>query len=535
MLRQLRKVLTVAGAILLLAASPAFAAGNGNGHHPNDNWKHRYIPVQILGINDFHGKLNKYQEINGKTVGGAAYLAAYLKEYESRNKNTLLVHAGDAVGASPPISALLQDEPTIEILNELGFDVGTVGNHEFDEGVQEMLRLINGVYNEKTGYFEGASFPYTVANVVDSDTGDPILPPYVIKKVNGMPIGFIGVVTTQTPKIVTPGGTAGVTFLDEAASINKAAAELEDQGVEAIVVLAHVSASSDMDGTNPGGQATEIAKKIDDEVDVIFAGHNNHYTNTVVDGKLIMETYSYGTSIADVDLKIDPRTKDVAAMEGQIILTAHEGIQPDPEIKQMVENYKEQSAELVNRVVGHAAENLSIAASGIGESELGDLIADSHRAAMGSDFAFMNEGGIRQDVLKQGEITWGELYTIQPFGNQLIQKTFTGAQIKAILEQQSKAISMLQVSGLHYTWDPSKPVGERVVSLTFPDGTKIDPNEEYTVAANGFLAAGGDGYSVFAEGTNVVQGPIDLEATVDYIEAMSEPISQDIEGRITVK
>ncbi|HET7579283.1 MAG TPA: 5'-nucleotidase C-terminal domain-containing protein [Bacillales bacterium] len=534
MFRHFRKALpALVFSVLLMIASPAFAQGNK--HHPNDNWQHRYIPVQLLGINDFHGQLNVYRQINGKTVGGAAYMATYLKKLESQDKNTLLVNAGDSVGASPPISALLEDEPTIEILNKLGFDVGTLGNHEFDEGVDEMLRLINGGYNPKTGFFEGANFPYVCANVVDDQTGEHILPPYVIKKVNGMPIGFIGVVTTETPKIVTPGGTDGVKFLDEAQSINKAAAALEKKGVHTIVVLAHVSASSNLDGSNPGGKMTEIARKINDDVDVIFAGHNNHYTNTVVDGKLIVETYSYGTSIAAVQMKIDPKTKDVAAKQGKIILTAHEGVQPDPEIKQMVEGYEKQTEELTQRVVGTAAEDVTEEQSPAGESALGDLIADSHRAAMGSDFALMNEGGIRHN-LEAGEITWGDLFTIQPFGNELIQKTLTGAQLKALLEQQWQgAIGMLQISGFHYTWDKSAPAGDKVVKITFPDGTPIDMNKSYTVVANAFLAEGGDGYTVFKQGTHPVYGPIDLEATVDYIEAQPQPISQSIEGRIQVQ
>lgn len=534
MLRYLRKALPAfILSFLLVAVSPVFAQGKG--HHPNDNWKHRYKTVQILGINDFHGQLNVYRQIDGKTVGGAAYMAAYLKKYESQNKNTLLVHAGDSVGASPPISALLQDEPTIEILNKLGFDVGTLGNHEFDEGVDEMLRLIYGGYNPKTGYFAGADFPYVCANVVDEDTGKPILPPYVIKKANGMPIGFIGIVTTETPSIVTPGGTDGVKFLDEVDSINRAAADLEKKGVHTIVVLAHESSSSERDGSNPGGVMAQIAPKLNDDVDVIFAGHNNHYTNTVVDGKLIVQTQSFGTGIARVNLKIDPKTKDVAEKQGQIIPTDHDGIQPDSEIKRMVEGYEKETDELTQRVVGTSATDITREQTPAGESALGDLIADSHRASMGSDFALMNQGGIRND-LGAGDITWGDLFTIQPFGNELLRKTLTGAQLKALLEQQWQgAKGMLQISGFHYTWDKNAPAGDKVVSLTLPDGTPIDMNKSYTVTANAFLAEGGDGYTVFKEGTDPVQGPIDLEATVNYVEKQPQPISQSIDGRIQVK
>lgn len=206
---------------LILAGTPVL----GVQAEGNTNYQHRYIPVQLLGINDFHGQINVTRKVDGKTVGGAAYLSAYLKKYEKQNKNTLMVHAGDVVGASAPTSALLQDEPTIEIFNEIGFDVGTVGNHEFDEGVKEMKRLINGGKHPKTGDFEGANFPYTAANVVNKKTGEHVLPPYVIKKVNGMPIGFIGVVTTTTPSIVVPSAVENVKFIDEAKAVNQAGTE----------------------------------------------------------------------------------------------------------------------------------------------------------------------------------------------------------------------------------------------------------------------------------------------------------------------
>ncbi|HET7579284.1 MAG TPA: 5'-nucleotidase C-terminal domain-containing protein [Bacillales bacterium] len=521
-------------ALLLFAASPAFAAGNS--HHPNDNWQHRYIPVQLLGINDFHGQLNVYRTVNGEKVGGAAYLAAYLKKYESRNKNTLLVHAGDAVGASPPVSALLEDQPTIEFLNKMGFDVGTVGNHEFDEGVQEMLRLINGGYSPKTGDFAGANFPYVCANVVDAKTGKHILPPYVIKKVNGMPIGFIGVVTTITPSIVTPSGTKGVKFLDEATAINKATAELEKKGVHAIVVLAHVSSFSWHDGTHASGKMVDIAPKINDDVDVVFAGHSHSYTNTVVDGKLIVQAYSYGTAFSDVDVKIDPKTKDIVSKQAKIITTYHDGVQPDPEIKQLVEHYEKKVAPLVNRVVGTAAEPITEEESPAGESALGDLVADSQRAEMGSDFAFMNGGGIRAD-LDQGQITWGELYTILPFNDQLVKMTLTGSQIKQLLEQQWSGSypKILQISGLHYTWDKGAPVGDKVVSITLLDGTPLQMDKTYTATVNTFIASGGDGFTVLKQGKNKVIGPTDLDAMVNYVKSLPQPISQDIEGRIQVQ
>ncbi|MBM7553448.1 bifunctional metallophosphatase/5'-nucleotidase [Thalassobacillus pellis] len=521
---------------LLLASSLFTSSVSAHPDNSNDNYKNRYIPVQLLGINDFHGQLDVYRTIGDRKAGGAEYLAAYLNKYEQTNKNTLIVHAGDVVGASSPVSSLLQDEPTIEILNEIGFDVGTLGNHEFDEGVDEMLRLINGGEHPKTGYFEGANFPYTAANVVDKETGDPILPPYVIKKVNGMPIGFIGVVTTETKNIVLPSGIEGVKFTDEATAINKAVEELKAKGVEAIVTLAHVPSHSDQDGSNASGEVVEFAPQIDDEVDVIFGGHNHSYTNTMVDGKLIVQSYSYGTAFSDVDLMIDPKTKDIVSQEASIVTTYHDRIEPDPTVKNMVEKYSKDIEDLVNQVIAKAAEPITTDADVSGESSLGNLVADSQRAAMGTDFAFMNPGGIRAS-LDEGPITWGELYTMLPFGNNLVKMTLTGEQIKAVLEQQwaGEYPRILQVSGLHYTWDESAPAGEKIVSMTDSNGNPINSQQQYTVTVNNFIATGGDGFTVLKEGTNQVTGPLALDAMIDYLEQQDAPVTAPEVDRIDVQ
>jgi 5'-nucleotidase len=520
----------------MIASGNVFAAGKAGDEEKQlkaDAYQHRYIDVQLLGINDFHGQLDVTRNVGGRAVGRADYLAAYLKQRERENKHTLLVHAGDAVGASSPVSALLQDEPTIEFLNNLGFDVGTLGNHEFDEGVDEMLRLIYGGTHPKTGYFSGADFPYVSANVIDKKTGKPILPPYVIKKVKGMPIGFIGVTLSDTPSIVTPSGVAGVTFTDEAEAINKAVKQLKRRGVRAIVVLAHNPGVSNKDGSNASGEIVEIAKKVDDEVDVIFAGHNHAYLNAEVDGKLLVQSYSYGTAFSDVDLKIDRRTKDVVAKKAEIVTTYQDSIKPDPEITKLINKYEEKVAPIINQVVGTAKTTISAEQNASGESALGNLIADAQRTAMKTDFAFMNPGGIRADV-EQGEVTWGELYNVQPFSNQLVKMTLTGEQIRKLLNQQwqSNQTRMLQISGLTYTWDASKPIGDKVVDIYLPNGAKLDPNAEYTVTANSFLADGGDNFTVFTEGKNREVGPVDLDALVDYIKQLPQPFDAHIEGRI---
>ncbi|MBH8599366.1 5'-nucleotidase C-terminal domain-containing protein [Thermoactinomyces sp. CICC 10523] len=492
------------------------------------------LHVQLLGINDFHGQLDKTNMVDGKPVGTAAVLAAYLKKREQENPNTLLVQAGDMVGASAPVSALLQDEPTIRILNALGFDAGTIGNHEFDEGIPEMMRLIYGGYHEKTGDFEGASFPYTCANVLDKQTHQPILPPYTIKRVKGIPIGFIGVVSRTTPSIVISDHVKDVEFIDEATAVNRWVKVLKQKGVHTIIVLAHEGGNQNRDTGKIEGPIADIARKIDPEVDVIFAGHTHTYLNGTVAGKLIVQAYSYGTAFSDVDLTIDPRSKDVTSKHGEIVTTYQEGIKPDPQVAKMVAEAEKKVGPLINQVIGKTAAAITRTQNEAGESALGNLIADAQRSAMNTDFAFMNPGGIRAD-LPAGDVTWGDLYTTQPFGNQLEKMELTGEQIKQLLNQQFQdpdRVHMLQISGLKYRWDPSRPADDRIVSMTGADGTPIDLNQTYTVTTNNFLASGGDRFTVFTGGKNVVIGPTDLDALIQYIKQLPQPFHAEIEGRI---
>ncbi|MEH6908170.1 bifunctional metallophosphatase/5'-nucleotidase [Neobacillus drentensis] len=493
----------------------------------------QFIQVQLLGINDLHGQINITRKVNGKPVGRVDYLAAYLKQREAENKNTLLVQAGDMVGASPPVSALLQDEPTIEVLNKLGFDIGTVGNHEFDEGVTELLRLIKGGAHPKTGNFAGSKFPWIAANVVNNKTGETILPPYQVMKVNGMPIGFIGVVTTETPKLVDPSGVAGLTFTDEVEAINQNVAELKRKGVKSIVVLAHIPGTSGPNGENPAGQLVDIANRVDDEVDIIFGGHNHAYMNATIDNKLVVQAYSYGTAFSDVDLEIDPKTKDIVSKRAEIVTTFQEGIKPDPEMKKMIAGYEAKVERIVNKVVGTSSEGLSARLNENGESELGDFIADAQRKALNTEIALMNPGGIRADI-DPGDITWGEIYTVQPFNNDLVKMTMTGEQIRSLLNQQWSAAhtNMLQISGLSYSWDSTKPAGQRVISTKLSDGTEMDPNKSYSVTANSFLSNGGDGFTIFTQARNKEIGPIDFEAVVHFISAQPKPFTFHIQNRI---
>ncbi|WP_082347336.1 bifunctional 2',3'-cyclic-nucleotide 2'-phosphodiesterase/3'-nucleotidase [Bacillus sp. FJAT-18017] len=500
------------------------------------------VYVQFLGINDLHGQLDYNTKVSNRAVGGIEYLAAYLKQREATNPNTLLVEAGDLIGASRPVSALLQDEPTIRFMNELGFDVGTLGNHEFDEGIDELKRIITGgshpktqQYEAKYGKYTGADFPIVAANVVEKATGNLLLEPYTIKEVNGVKIGFIGVVTTETPSIVTPSGTAGYEFTDEVEAINKYTQQLKDKGIKAIIVLAHNPGTSAADGSNPTGEAVEIAKAVDSEVDVIYGAHDHKHLNATVNGKLLVQSYSYGTAFSDVDVTIDPITQDIVAKKAEVASTFQDSITPDAAIKAKLDSYKADIAPITEQVIGQAAAPISRTANTAGESAMGNVIADSMRAATGTDFAFMNVGGVRDEIKDAGDITWGELFAVQPFGNDIVTLKITGDQVKTLLNQQwTDRARIMQISGLKYTWTNNLPNGEKVLDIYLPNGEKIDPATKYSVTVNNFMADGGDGFTVLKEGTERTTHMSDLHALVDYVKAQNEPISASIEGRIVL-
>ncbi|MGO1061071.1 bifunctional metallophosphatase/5'-nucleotidase [Planococcus sp. FY231025] len=496
----------------------------------------RGIEVQLLGVNDWHGQIDTYRKVGGQQAGGAEYLAAYLKQREAENKNTLLIHSGDMTGGSSPASSLLMDEPTVEIMNELGFDIGTLGNHEFDRGVPELMRLLDGGFHEATGDFEGADFPYVAANVVYKDSGKTLLPAYHIEKVNGMDIGFIGVVTKDIKEVVIASALENIEVTDSAQAIDGAVAELKAKGVESIVVLAHAPAASNSDGTGATGESVALANTVHDEVDIILGAHNHAYSDAIVDNKLVVQGYSYGTAFTDIDLVIDPKTKDIVQKSAEVVTTFHAGIEPDAEVKAMVDGYKATVAPLIDREVGTASEAITKSGDASGESALGNLIADSQRDAMATDFALMNPGGIRAD-LNAGPITWGELFTTQPFGNQLVSMTYTGQQLKDVLEQQFTAskTTILQVSGLSYTIDQAAPIGSKITELKDADGNAIAGDATYTVTINNFLAGGGDGFTKLTGGTSPLVGPVDLDALEAYIVKQAGPIAAPATDRINVK
>jgi 5'-nucleotidase len=562
MTRPLRTTLLVVGAAILaalLTAGPSLAAKPPK--------KEKTIDVQLLAINDFHGNLQPPAGSAGRIetpsgpvdAGGVEYLSTHLKQLEQTNPNTLIVAAGDLIGASPLISALFHDEPTIEAMNTAGLDIASVGNHEFDEGSAELLRMQNGGCHPTDGCqdgdpFAGADFQYLSANVVREDTGQTLFPAYEIRKFKDVRVAFIGMTLEATPTIVTPSGVAGLDFRDEVETVNALVPQLRAQKVEAIVVLIHEGGlPTGLYNECPGisGPIVDIVNNLDDEVDVVVSGHTHQAYNCVIDGKPVTSASSFGRLVTDIDLTLDRRTDDVASVSVNNVIVTRD-VTPDPAQTALVAKYDALAAPLANRVIGQVTADITRLANAAGESALGDVIADAQLDATDDPgfgdavVAFMNPGGIRADLTfaqsgseGDGNVTYGEAFTVQPFGNSLVTMTLTGAQIDALLEQQwdnpaPGQSRILQVSeGFSYTWDASAPVGDRVdpTSITI-DGVPIDPDASYRVTVNSFLADGGDNFTVLREGTDRLGGEVDLDALVAYFET-SSPVAPGAQDRIT--
>ncbi|HEY3268561.1 MAG TPA: 5'-nucleotidase C-terminal domain-containing protein [Armatimonadota bacterium] len=482
------------------------------------------VPVRILALNDFHGHVqaDRTVTVNGlkQPAGGAAWIASLVRRERAQRPNALLVEAGDMAGGSPPISALFQDEPTVEFLNLSGCDVGTLGNHELDEGMPEALRLWKGGVHRSSRYypkpFPGAKFPIICSNLVDARSGRTFFPPYVVKKVSGVKIAFIGAVTEELPNAVAAKSMQGIRELKPAFAINRSVKELQKWGVHAFVVLVHEGGNQERGGALTGA-IVDLVKALDKDVDVVVSAHSHQFTNARIGRVLVTQARWAGTSIARIDLTVDRGSDDIVSKSADILDVLHTNLPPDKAVEAMVAGYDKLAGPRINKVVGETA---ALAKQpGRDESGLGNLIADAQREAVGADIAFMNPGGIRAD-LPEGTVTWGQAYAVQPFGNQVVTLNLTGAQVRAVLEQQWRpdGNTMLPVSGITYTYDPAAEIGHRVTTITGPDGKPLDDAANYTVAMNSFLAGGGDGFTALKD-IAAKPGPNDLDALLAYIAA----------------
>jgi 5'-nucleotidase len=432
----------------LLPGAAAFAAAllvallglNADAEQPVPKKPERFVELQLLGVNDLHGHLEPPEP----GLGGAAWLGAWLdRTAETHRDRTIRVHAGDMVGASPLISSHFHDEPTIEATNRMAFDVGTLGNHEFDEGGAEALRLVRR-----------ARYPYIAANTVTRDGGELILPPYEIVEREGVRVGFIGVTTIDTPSFLLSEFARQFRWLDLSDSVNRWVPELRRQGVEAIVVLAHAGAFQK--GPDAAvGEIIDEAHQMDDAVDAIVAGHTHSRLNLSVDGKLVVQAFSYGVAFDRVRLTVDRRSGDVVEAAGRVLPTPHAGIEPDPEVAALVETYAERVAPLGDRVVGHLPHDLD-------KPALDQLAADAQRAFAGADIGVMNPGNTRRPDLEAGPVTYAEAFEVHAYEHPIWRLRMLGADLTAVIAEQPK----LLVSGPR----------------------ELDPDTVYTVAANGIVA-----------------------------------------------
>jgi 5'-nucleotidase len=566
----------------------ALAACGGSSSNPPDP-----VTVKVIAMNDFHGNIEVPAANNGGSVvlkdpanaagttvrsGGAAYLATLIKQLRASNANSIVVGAGDMVGASPVTSTLTHDEATVDILNQIGLEVTSVGNHEFDHGKGELQRLQNGgcyvggTVGKDTcingGVFPGASYKWLSANVVDTASGKTLFPATYVKKFGKASVGFIGLTLKGTPAVVTSTGVTGLNFLDEATTINSYAAQLKKDGVDAVVVLIHqggqttASTLNDQSCPNLSGDILPIVDALGKDVDVVVSGHTHQEYVCKRNGKLLTSTGFYGSAVTDINLTIVPGagvtglTANTVPVINDLNTTAPTGyaiLAKDATIDAAVQSYVNLAATLKNQVVGSITADIKRALLAnsstptrdeTAEGPMGDVMADVYLSGgPQADIAFINPGGVRADLIYKngGAVTYGDLLTVAPFGNTLATVDLTGAQIVRLLEQQWEAPNcsaktgangcgrMLQPSStFSYSWDASKPAGaavgsgNRVVAGSLKlNGVTMDMSKTYRVTLNSFMAPGpGDNFSVVTtSGTNVTNsGVIDIDAFVGYMK-----------------
>ncbi|RDI16888.1 5'-nucleotidase [Rhodococcus sp. AG1013] len=526
------------------------------------------VPVRLLAINDLHGSLQPPKGARAQIsrpdgpatdAGGAAYLAAYVDQLRGQAPHSLLYSVGDSWGSSPIESALFHDEPTVDLLNEMGVDAASIGTHELDEGFGELRRLQDGGCHPVDGCqfeadFTGAQFPLLAANMTFSD-GTPATLPYSVNYVDGVPVGVIGVMPSDAPSKVSVDGVAGLQFGDEIDAIDRTADSLDFLGVHAIVVLLHRGDEQATGGPNAcdvgDSPARDIATRATPKVDAIFTADSHTQYNCTVDDpagnpRPMMQAASHGRIVSVVDMSLDRATGEVDREQTQAFnqIVTHD-ITPDPRVAELVDRASTQSGEVAQRPVGAVTADITREPGTGGESPLGDLIADAQLEAArgrGAQIALTNPGGVRADLLAGDDdtVTFGDAYQVQPFANSLQVRTLTGAQLKQVLEQQFQPRddgSVLELilapsATLTYRIDRGSPIGSRIADICL-DGGPVDPDGLYRVAVNKFLADGGDGFTALRDGTEPASAGTDLDALTAYLESHS-PVAPPAPGRIAV-
>lgn len=567
-----------------------------NDHDDNDAPKteRNNQSVNILAFNDFHGNLEPPKRFieaddpndSSKTVripvGGVSYFADAIKKLRAQYPNNAVVSAGDLISASPLTSSLFLDEPTIETMNEIQIDFNAVGNHEFDRGTDELRRLQNGGCQQYTSTkpcqinpkFEGAKFNFLAANVsMKADPNKTLFPAYKVKSYGGIPVAFIGMTLKATPSIVSAAGIKDVNFHDEADTVNALIPELKKQGIEAIVVVVHEGVAPSTrfnqktcDGLS--GPLLGILDRLDPAVDVVVSGHTHqsyicdYSTKNPQKPFLLTSAGQYGTAITNIQLELDGKTGDVIKKDAKQVpvqseayssgsttvnLTdLYEKFNKTPSIEAILDQYRQAVTSISARVVGTADGVINRNTTESGESALGNLIADAQQAMaltasnQGSDFTLMNPGGVRADLLvnSSNQITFGDVFTVQPFGNSIVTLSLTGQQIRDVLEQQwsganAATVRILQPSKeFSYTYKKDNSASPRASNILVAGQPLLD-SKVYRVTVNSFLADGGDNFTVLKQGKNPVGGGQDIDALEQYV-ARHSPLTAPKTDRIKV-
>ena len=595
----MRKNLLAAASLSLVACAVLVACGGDNASPALPDALPAPFTVKVMGLNDYHGTLESPGTLglnsavpaaSRPAVGGADFMAAHVASLKKQNPLNVVVGAGDSIGASPLISSLFLDEPSVETLNRIGLEFNSVGNHEFDKGSAELLRLQNGGCKITAGAidpnscqgaavgtpvpFEGAKFKWLSANVIATATGKPLLPAYGVKTFNGVKVAFIGMTLKATPTIVTPSGVAGLEFKDEAQTVNALIPELRAAGIESIVVLVHEGGFQSgtlgdinaCEGNLAGSAIANIVKQLDNAVDLVVSGHTHAAYNCMLPnatGRTISVTSAsaFGRVLTDIDLTIDPATRDVTKVVATNRLVARDNpaIPVDAVVAKIVAGYKALVSPLANTVIGAITTDLpNSRTDGACNMPAGSLIADSQLAATqpasfgGAAVAFMNGGGVRSPGFTfassaagegPGNVTYGEAFTVQPFGNSLVTLSLSTQNIKDFLEEQfagclgQSATSTrfaLPSAGFKYTWDGAKTCGARISNVTLRSGSSTEvlvdaagvvqsPAKSYRVTVNNFMADGGDGYTTLVKGTSRIGGAQDIDALTAFLSGFKAP------------
>jgi 5'-nucleotidase len=553
------RALAVTAALVVPTALvlPALSAGAAQGSVGQSRPAPGTVELQLLNVSDFHGNLEPVS-VNNVPVGGAAALSAYFAQDRARNPNTILFTSGDAVGASPPISSFFQDAPTIEWMNGAGFDAYALGNHDFDAGLGRLQEQI-----------DQADFPYVGANLAGLEGNLSGIAPYEVLDVAGVKVAMIGLTNPEAPTLVAPGATGTIRITDPVQAAQKARAAAKREGASVFVAFGHLGVTAGT-GSEQTGPLVDFANAVTG-FDVIVGDHTDRQFEAVINGALVSENLSFGkgysrtTLVVQRGLAPDNRGKGgmpdkVVSKDVRFVTPLVSGVTPDPEVSARVADLRTQVQARLDTPIGTAPALLPRSGNNerLGEAAIGNVTTDALRDAYGTQIAFTNGGGLRSPLpsgyqpadtsLRRPasgyasgppfDLVLGDAYTLLPFGNVALTRTLTGAQLWSTLEHSVGSIpasngKFLQISGFRFSYDASRPAGSRVVSVTLDDGTSIpnDAGVSVTATTNDFTNAGGDGFTMLADGQGVTR---DLMANVlaDYL-VRTGSASTSLEGRIT--